>query len=229
MSAVGNSDQVKLESALTTAGFTIDSTIKSIYEQLLTHEEYVPNAKAGDYTDFSIRKANADKFTTDGGAATTWREQIQSDKAIVVFSRSGGEGTTYKPGSAQDAFGNPTGKNPLALSDDKLSVVKAAKEACDKVVVLLNTSCTIEIGAVKSGEYAVDGIAYIGIPNDYQFTGIVQALSGEVNPTGALADTYATDSIASPAMMNFVGDYSDFETVSGFNDTRWRALKSITK
>ena len=205
MSAVGNSDQVKLESALTTAGFTIDSTIKSIYEQLLTHEEYVPNAKAGDYTDFSIRKANADKFTTDGGAAT------------------------YKPGSAQDAFGNPTGKNPLALSDDKLSVVKAAKEACDKVVVLLNTSCTIEIGALKSGEYAVDGIAYIGIPNDYQFTGIVQALSGEVNPTGALADTYATDSIASPAMMNFVGDYSDFETVSGFNDTRWRALKSITK
>ena len=74
-----------------------------------------------------------------------------------------------------------------------------------KPACFLNTSCTIEIGALKSGEYAVDGIAYIGIPNDYQFTGIVQALSGEVNPTGALADTYATDSTSSPAMMNFGG------------------------
>ena len=226
MSAAGNSDQVKLEKALTDAGFTIDSTMKSIYEQLLTHEEYVPNTRAGDYTDFPIREANADKFTTDGGAATTWREQVQADTAIVVFSRPGGEGTTYKPGSAQDAFGKPTGKNPLALSDDELSVVKAAKEACDKVVVLLNTSCTIEIGALKSGEYAVDGIAYIGIPNDYQFTGIVQALSGEVNPTGALADTYATDSTSSPAMMNFGGGYySDFETVSDFDDTRWPGVE----
>lgn len=70
MSAAGNSDQVKLEKALTDAGFTIDPTMKSIYEKLLTHEEYIPNTKAGDYTDFPIREANADKFTTDGGAAT---------------------------------------------------------------------------------------------------------------------------------------------------------------
>lgn len=228
MSAAGNEDQFDLVGALEDSGFTVDSTMKSIYDTLLSREDnkYDPNTRAGDYTDFQIKEANPSVYTTDGGASANWQERVTADVALVVFSRPGGEGTTYKPGSALDTEGNATGKNPLDLSDDEIAVVDAAKETCEKVIVLLNTSCTIEVGELKEGEHAVDGIVYIGIPNDYQFKGIVNVLAGTVNATGALADTYATSSTSSPAMMNFGGGYySDYEIVSDFEDTRWPGVE----
>lgn len=238
LSAAGNADQIILPQALKNAGFTLDSTVAGIYEKVFAEytestnawtgevtKNYVnsPNKTAGDYTTFKVNEVNPNKFVSKGYATSGWESQVNAKVGIVTFSRPGGEGSTYKPGSALDTEGNPTGKNPLALSDDELEVVKVAKQTCDKVVVLLNTSCTIEIDPLVRGDYAVDGIAYIGIPNDYQFTGIVQALDGTVNPTGALADTYAVDSTSSPAMKNFGGNYySDYEIVSeGYVDPRW--------
>ena len=244
LSAAGNSDQVILTDALTAAGFSLDQTVNDIYTKIFADytestnpwtgevtKNYVnsPNKTAGDYTSFKINEVNPSKFVSKGFAADGWESHVNANVGIVTFCRPGGEGSTYKPKSALDTDGNATGKNPLALSDDELAVVKVAKETCDKVIVLLNTSCTIEIDPLVKGDYAVDGIAYIGIPNDYQFTGIVQALDGDVNPTGALADTYAVDSTSSPAMVNFGGDYySDYTIVSdGYDDPRWPG-KTIT-
>jgi beta-glucosidase len=240
MSAAGNTDQVKLVDALTTAGFTVDPTVKAIYDTLATFVttsgrttvfKYGPNKSAGDYlaNGFQIIEANPNTdFTGDGGAAADWKSHVDADVGIVVFCRPGGEGTTYRPGIARDTAGNTLDQNPLAFSPDELAVVAAAKETCGKVIVLLNTSCAFEVGPLMKGQYAVDGIAYIGIPNDYQFTGIVEALDGDVNPTGALADTYAADSTSCPAMNNFGGDYyADYATVaantadSTYDDPRW--------
>lgn len=250
--AAGNSDQVNLVGALESAGFTVDATLKTIYDNILAEQvqtgthpwtgqpvyasKYGPNTSAGDYITegYQIKEANPSLYTTVGLAAANWQDSVTADVAIITFLRPGGEGTTYKPGVARDTNGDPLNQNPLALSPDELAVVETAKQTCDKVVVLLNTSCTIELGPLvkASGQYEVDGIAYIGIPNDYQFTGIVQALAGDVNPTGALADTYATDSAGSPAMMNFGGDvYSDYTIVdantanSNYDDPRWPGME----
>ena len=240
MSAAGNSDQVLLKQAIEDAGFSIDTSISNIYDKSLaefvtesggwggTTKRYVnaPNKSAGDYTNFKVNELTFDKLVSKGFASANWKDSVTADVGIVTFSRPGGEGTTYKPGSALDSDDKPTGKNPLALSDEELAVVKSAKETCDKVVVLLNTSCTLEIGALLSGEFAVDGIAYIGIPNDYQLRGTVKVLSGEVNATGALADTYATSSTSSPGMVNFGGDYyKDYTIVADFEDTRWPGVE----
>lgn len=244
MVAAGNTDKVKLVPALESAGFSVNSTLKAIYTELGTHTtttgsgwfstttyDYGPNTSAGDYLDNGFQIVEADPntdFVAAGGASADWKTHVAADVGIVVFSRPGGEGTTYRPGIARDSAGNTLNQNPLALSPEELSVVAEAKATCGKVVVLLNTSCTIEVGPLLSGTYAVDGIAYVGIPNDYQFTGVVQALDGDVNPTGALADTYAFDSAGSPAMKNFGGDYySDYGIVSAntadstYDDPRW--------
>ena len=237
MSASFNEDQIILTQALKDAGFKLDATVDAIYADIFSKytesvhpwtgeitRNYIhsPNKAAGDYTDFKIYEVNPNRFVSEGFESQGWEEKVDAEVGIVTFSRPGGEGTTYKPGSALDVDGKPTGKNPLALSADELAVVKAAKATCKKVVVLLNTSCTIEVGPLTEGEYEVDGIAYVGIPNDYQFKGVVQALDGTVNPTGALADTYATSSTSSPAMENFgLGHYSDYKDVAKFNDSRW--------
>lgn len=251
MSAAGNTDQVKLVDALETAGVTLDPTVKSIYTNLLniyteveventwTHQitknkiyKFAPNTSAGDYVDegFQVKEVASSYFTLgegEGGqAASNWKETVKANGnvGVCVFMRPGGEGTTYKPGVSRDANGNQLNQNPLALSPEELEIVKIAKETCGKVVVLLNTSCTIEVAPLMSGEYEVDGIAYIGIPNDYQFTGIANVLTGKVNATGALADTYAYDTASNPAMVNFGGGYfKDYESIAtkAGEDPRW--------
>ncbi len=251
-SAAGNTDQVDLVSALESSNVTLDPTIKSIYTNLLdvyTEVEvpnrwtgkmekkrtykFAPNTSAGDYDDtgFQVKEIDTSYFTLgkgEGGQAeSNWKETVkanQNETGIVVLMRPGGEGTTYYPGVSKDAKGNKLDQNPLAISPEELAIIDLAKETCKKVVVLLNTSCTIEVGPLLEGEHKVDGIAYIGIPNDYQFTGIVQVLTGEYNSTGALADTYAYDTAVNPAMQNFGGgyftDYQSLATKAG-QDPRW--------
>lgn len=228
----GNADRVDLVDALKNAGFTINTTLDAIYRNILGSvadvdytetnrygnitREYKRATKLspGDWTDYPIRECPPEKFS-EFGATQDWTDSIASNSVgVVVFARGAGEGNMYKPGSALDFEGKPTGEDPLGLSEDELAVVDLARSTCEKVVVLLNTGNAMEIGEIITGaKHAVDGIAYVGVPNDYQFTGIVNVLKGDVNSTGALSDTYVYNNESSPAMMNVGGDsYADVQT-----------------
>lgn len=224
----GNEDAVDLVQALTDAGIQINETMKNFYtEKLLNKHEvvtqnpwtgedqvsvgfdYIYTTTIGDMTEFVINEVPAEKYE-ELGAPSGWKSRIDRDSttAVCVFARPGGESNTYAPGSAVNFAGEKTGKDPLALSEDELSVIAAAKETCSRVVVLLNTGNTMVIKDIaEGGSHEVDGIAYIGCPNDYQFTGIVNVLTGKVNATGALPDTYVADHGSLPAVQNFGGDY----------------------
>lgn len=224
----GNEDAVDLVQALTDAGIQINETMKNFYtEKLLNKHEvvtqnpwtgedqvsvgfdYIYTTTIGDMTEFVINEVPAEKYE-ELGAPSGWKSQIDRDSttAVCVFARPGGESNTYAPGSAVNFAGEKSGKDPLALSEDELSVIAAAKETCSRVVVLLNTGNTMVIKDIaEGGSHEVDGIAYIGCPNDYQFTGIVNVLTGKVNATGALTDTYVADHGSIPAVQNFGGDY----------------------
>ncbi len=229
----GNEDAVDLVSALTAGGFEINAKLKSVYDKMINKRteigkhpwtgepmettvfDLAPNTSIGDMTDFKINEPPTSKFTELAPAeSANWESAVTNDNVgICVFSRPGGESNTYKPDSAVNFAGEATGKDPLALSADELQVIDKAKQLCGKVIVLLNTGNNMEIGEIaKGGGHEVDAIAYIGCPNDYQFTGIVNVLAGKVNATGALTDTYVYDNTSSPAMMNFGGGYfADYE------------------
>ena len=197
-----------------------------------------PNTSLGDYdpNGYQIREADPSKtYEVTGDKATeinanistalqalnTAADELTDDVIGIV---TGGEGNTYYPGVARDSMGNTLNQNPLALSPEEIGVVDFAKEHCSKVIVLLNTCVPMEIQPLVSGEHAVDGIMYVGVPNDYQFKGIVNVLTGKVNATGALMDTYAVSTTSSPAMRNFGGstwaDYTIVATTAG-QDPRW--------
>ncbi len=224
----GNEDAVDLVQALTDAGVKLNETVKNFYtDKLLNKHEvvtqnrwtgaeeisigydYIYNTSVGDMADFQIAEVPADKFV-ELGAPADWKEQIakESTTAICVFARPGGESNTYAPGSAVNFAGEKTGEDPLALSEDELSVIDVAKETCSKVIVLLNTGNTMVIKDIaEGGAHEVDGIVYIGCINDYQSIGIANVLVGKVNATGALPDTYVADNASIPAVQNFGGDY----------------------
>ncbi len=243
----GNEDAVDLLQALTDAGLKVNDTVRDFYlEKVLNkHTEEVPNrwtgeletqvaydniyvAAPGDMAQYQIVEVPPEKFA-ELGAPADWQSSI--DKAnttgICVFARGAGEGNTYAPGSALDFDGNATGKDPLALSDDELAVIDAAKETCSKVVVLINSGNTMVLKDIaKGGGHEVDGIAYIGVINDYQCTGIARVLTGQVNATGALPDTYVADNASIPAVMNFGGGYyADYEIVGRKDDPRYPGVE----
>ena len=242
----GNADAVDLIGALNAAGVTINQKLKGFYDSMMNlHDVEVANpwtgqitiqsgydviysTTIGDMANYQINEPSPDRWVSEFGADANWQSWIDKDNTVglVVFARPAGEGNTYAPGSALDHEGNPTGKDPLQLSDAELAVVDAAKASCSKVIVLLNTGNTMMIGDIaKGGAHEVDGIAYIGCPNDYQFYGIVDVLLGKVNSTGALSDTYPVDHFSNPAMQNFGGDmYADYEIVGRDNDPRFPGL-----
>lgn len=238
----GNADAASLADALAGAGLNVNETLKDYYmtniinmhtemranrwtgkEVPTTVYDHMYVSAPGDWTTYQIAEVPPAEFETLGVPAN-WKEAIAKDSiGICVFARGAGEGNTYKPGSALNYAGEATGEDPLKLSADELAVVEAAKETCFKVIVLLNTGNNMMIADIaEGGSHEVDGICYIGCPNDYQTIGIANVLTGKVNATGALASAFVRDHQSIPAVQNVGGDYfADYEIVCRNDDPRY--------
>lgn len=238
----GNADAASLADALAGAGLNVNETLKDYYltniinmhtemranrwtgkEVPTTVYDHMYVSAPGDWTTYQIAEVPPTEFEALGVPAN-WKEAIAKDSiGICVFARGAGEGNTYKPGSALNYAGEATGEDPLKLSADELAVVEAAKETCSKVIVLLNTGNNMMIADIaEGGSHEVDGICYIGCPNDYQTIGIANVLTGKVNATGALASAFVRDHQSIPAVQNVGGDYfADYEIVCRNDDPRY--------
>lgn len=238
----GNADAASLADALAGAGLNVNETLKDYYmtniinmhtemranrwtgkEVPTTVYDHMYVSAPGDWTTYQIAEVPPAEFETLGVPAN-WKEAIAKDSiGICVFARGAGEGNTYKPGSALNYAGEATGEDPLKLSADELAVVEAAKETCSQVIVLLNTGNNMMIADIaEGGSHEVDGICYIGYPNDYQTIGIANVLTGKVNATGALASAFVRDHQSIPAVQNVGGDYfADYEIVCRNDDPRY--------
>ena len=238
----GNADAASLADALAGAGLNVNETLKDYYmtniinmhtemranrwtgkEVPTTVYDHMYVSAPGDWTTYQIAEVPPAEFETLGVPAN-WKEAIAKDSiGICVFARGAGEGNTYKPGSALNYAGEATGEDPLKLSADELAVVEAAKETCSKVIVLLNTGNNMMIADIaEGGSHEVDGICYIGCPNDYPTIGIANVLTGKVNATGALASAFVRDHQSIPAVQNVGGDYfADYEIVCRNDDPRY--------
>lgn len=238
----GNADAASLADALAGAGLNVNETLKDYYmtniinmhtemranrwtgkEVPTTVYDHMYVSAPGDWTTYQIAEVPPAEFEALGVPAN-WKEAIAKDSiGICVFARGAGEGNTYKPGSALNYAGEATGEDPLKLSADELAVVEAAKETCSQVIVLLNTGNNMMIADIaEGGSHEVDGICYIGCPNDYQTIGIANVLTGKVNATGALASAFVRDHQSIPAVQNVGGDYfADYEIVCRNDDPRY--------
>lgn len=121
--------------------------------------------------------------------------------AIVFISRDSSEASDYS--TEMKATNGDSFETPLSLSDYEQKTIQLAKEHSNgKVIVVLNSDIPMEIEQLKQDE-DIDAIVWAGLPGAYGFLGVVDVLSGEVNPSGHIADTYAVSSVSSPAMVNF--------------------------
>ncbi len=167
--------------------------------------------------DFYSAEENKQYVRTSGGtvsmsAATTcempwnvYTEDVLSsvseygDAAIVTLSRVGGEGADCEFMTV----------NYLALDENEkamLAGVKALKDEgkVQKIVVLINSSNPLQVDFLKDNEYGIDATLWIGGVGINGLAAVGDILTGAINPSGSLVDTYCYDNFSSPAMKNFV-------------------------
>ena len=145
---------------------------------------------------YMIGEPPADFYTADVLAAA------KDTTAIVFLSRDSSEASDYAVSTMKD----PNGDNferPMALSDNEKAMIELAKANSNgKVIVVLNSDVTMEIADLKN-DPAISAIVWAGLPGAYGFRGVADVLTGAVNPSGHISDTYAVNSTSAPSMQNF--------------------------
>ena len=211
-----DADTVDMVEAFTAKGFVINPTLQTVYTALestytteveswggtTSHLTITAPAVGGVFTSKEPSQALLDQ--TDA----TWKDSMNDyNVMIVTIARAASENANYTPGTAGvDPTQNLNQTDPLGLSDDERDLIQAAVDAKaangGKVIVLLNNASAMEVQEIQDNE-GVDAILQVGLPGGYGFYGVADILSGAVNPSGHLTDTYAVVNANSPAAQNY--------------------------
>ncbi|MCR5079548.1 MAG: glycoside hydrolase family 3 C-terminal domain-containing protein [Bacilli bacterium] len=139
-----------------------------------------------------------------------------NDAAIVVFSRSSGEGADLPRN--MDRFGGSADEHYLELNKDERDLLQAIQDAgCfKKTVVILHTNNPMQMDFLN--DYDIDAVVQVGGTGSGEaaIKGIIELLVGEANFSGRTVDTYCFDNLSAPAMQNF-GDFRYVDSNGNLN------------
>lgn len=193
--AIDTRTVMNLKQAFESIGYTVNPTLWDFYSG--NHEQYkrtipsnLPNVDHG----YHVNECPVSEYTQE--VKDSYKQY--NDAAIVVISRSGGEGLDLITSTEM-----PDG-NYLALTEEERDMLEMIQNdpAFDQIIVLLNVCNPLELGFLE--EYSkIKACLWIGNLGQCGIESMVKAFNGEVNPSGRLVDTYAYDAFSSPAMQNF--------------------------
>ena len=211
-----DADTVDMVQAFKAKGFSMNQTVADMYEALqptfksevqswggtIEYNHITAPSTTGVFSSKEPSQAALD------GQNAAWKDSMNDNNVMIVtIARSASENGTYQPGTAGvDPTQNLNQTDPLGLSDDERDLINAAVTAKasngGKVIVLLNNASAMEVQEIQDND-GVDAILQVGLPGGYGFYGVADILSGDVNPSGHLTDTYAVKNANSPAAQNF--------------------------
>jgi len=183
---------VSLIEGLRGAGYSIEKSLINPYKQHIAKENQKNNPGGG--MGFSITTPKrADEFIP---TAETLEANIKAnDIAIITLGRANGEGADRL-------------KEHFYLTENEAALIKTVSEAYHnagkKVVVILNIVSAIETASWKD---QVDAIICPFQPGAETGNAIADVLSGKVNPSGRLPQTFEINYGDAPADDNFPFDY----------------------
>ncbi len=210
------------------AGYTTNADLTKIYTDYRVDRPSVAMAAQ----DWTLPEPTVDMYTD----AVMSQAKSFSDVAVIVISRSGGEGAdlptdmnavihgTYNiaekvsvnPGSFGYYNGTYTnngdyddfepGEHYLELSVTEEKMVEKVCSEFENVIVIINANNAMELGWVD--EYPQIGAVLLapGAGNT-GLTAVGEIVSGKVNPSGRTADTFVKDLTKTPTWNNF-GTYA---------------------
>lgn len=156
--------------------------------------------------DFSLNQELADFYK--GNQAPVPDMQMMdkarslSDTALIVLTRFSGENTD-----------SSTNKGEYYLSDEEEAMIATVTAQFAHTVVILNVPYPMDVRFAQ--KYKVDALLYAGLGGMLGGQAVLNVLSGRVNPSGKLTDTWSLDYDDIPASKNFY----DSAKGNGFLDT----------
>lgn len=115
---------------------------------------------------------------------------MDADTALVVISRPSGEN-----------YDNNACKGEFYLSDEEEQNIASMKKAYQKVIAVVNSGYPMDVRWAK--EYDVDALLWCGFSGMFGGRALVDVLTGKVNPSGKLPDTWSNDYWDIPSAKNF--------------------------
>ena len=195
--ASNNDEAVTVHDSLTKAGFEVNPTLEAFYKDNKKSGEGRPKSPAienGGNVDLYSGETPIANYTSD----ITNSYADYKDAALIVISRVSGEGYDLPMSLKRD----PT-KHYLELDKDELALVKHVEEqGFSKIIFYFNCNNQMEVGDLVKDD-KVDAILWAGGLGDTGASALGRILSGEVNPSGHLPDTWERDFTKNPTYQNF--------------------------
>ena len=174
--SVNKAYTITLEQGLNNAGYKLSDELKSSYADYIN--DYVAkNPPQGIIEQFMHPRGPMPEYVSGSDAIT--KQAAGFDVAIIVIGRNAGEGADRKV------------DNDFNLSDTEKILIKSVADAfhaqSKKVIVVLNIGGVIETASWRD---EVDGILLAWQPGIEGGNAMADVLSGKVNPSGKLAQTF---------------------------------------
>ena len=151
-------------------------------------------------------------------------EQVEGTDAFFVIGRVGGEGSDMTRGAGKEDAGSD-GEDYLTLNEDEMGMLEGLaglKEdgVIRSITVIINSANPISTGFLFDEELGIDAAMWVGSVGQTGLYAVGDVVSGAVNPSGSLPDTWWMDNMANPVMNNFAAyTYDDFKTYFPGGDT----------
>ena len=230
-----NSNAVDILTSLKDAGFTVNQSLVDLYVEYSPVRNLAGPGVSG--TDWSLPEPPVEKYTD----ALMNEAKEFSDKAIIVISRSGGEGqdepndmnaVIHDTYDVRDdvANGNPNynyydarytnngdyddfdqGEHYLELSNTEEAMIEKVCAEFSDVVVVINANNTMELGWVDQHD-SIGAVLLVPGTGASAMEALGSILCGDVNPSGRTVDTYVYDLFSTPTANN-TGNFT-FNNVS---------------
>lgn len=125
-------------------------------------------------------------YSALGGKTLLQQAKEYSDVALYSIARAGSEDGDLRADQTR-------------LTDREKAVVEMLRNNFGKVIILINSSNVLEMEELT--QEGVDSILWIGHPGLTGATAVAQAISGKVNPSGKLVDTWAKKADSNPSAL----------------------------
>ncbi|MFV0556376.1 MAG: glycoside hydrolase family 3 C-terminal domain-containing protein [Lactovum sp.] len=184
---------VTLFEGLENAGIDYNKELHDYYAELPEMEGMTGTASTGLTSVIGAMLGGGEEFVEPTVSDEALKQAVEySDNALVIIQSSGVEASDMD-------------KEQLELTDEMANLIDTVASTFSNVTIIVNTGNTFELGFVNDYP-SIKSVLWVGTPGPFGTNSIGKILSGDLNPSGRLADTYAYDVESAPATENF-GDY----------------------
>lgn len=212
----GGTDFIDFYEAFENDGYKTTNTMKDYYANLDTGRDN----EAGGMFDMQGSDYNILDYPIDTYQEVMDTAASEADTAVVVIGRTGGEGGDEPLDMAEYTNGN-AGKHYLELQTSEQEMIQYCEDNYENVIVIIDSSNAMELGFLDDEK--IDAAIWIGGPGTTGIQAVADIISGEINPSGKLPDTYAYELESAPSFYSSSAgtytNYSDFDgSKNGYNN-----------